>query len=272
MPIDEPRAANRANWDDRVAIHFESSEYDVAGFVADSTQISGVVAFDRRFVGDVEGATLLHLQCHFGKDTLSWARLGATVTGIDFSERAISAARRLSERSGTPGRFLVSEIYDSPRILGDRFDVVYTGVGAVNWLPDISGWARVVAGFLAPGGRFYMREGHPVLWSLDWSDELVVRFPYFETRRPVPWDEPTTYAGEGTVAHPRTYEWNHGIGEVFTALSDAGLRVTALREHRELEWQGLPHMTLHDDGLWRLQEEQRDLVPLMWSITAVNPT
>jgi hypothetical protein len=121
---------------------------------------------------------------------------------------------------------------------------------------------------MAPDGRFFMREGHPVLWSLDWRDDLVIRFPYFETAQPVPWDDPTTYAGEGTVTHPRTYEWNHGIGEVFTALTEAGLTVTDLREHRELEWQGLPHMTRDDDGLWRLPPEQRDLIPLMWSIAA----
>lgn len=273
MPIDEARAANRANWDDRVPIHLTSREYDAEGFAADPSRISDVVAVDAPALGDVGGRTLLHLQCHFGKDTLSWARLGAIVTGIDFSEQAVAAARRLSERSGTPGRFIVSELYDAPKVLDERFDVVYTGVGALNWLPDIAGWARVVAHFLAPGGTFHMREGHPVLWSLDWRDdrELVVRYPYFETEAPVASDEPTTYAGDGTVAHGRTYEWNHGIAEVFTALTDVGLTVTRLREHRELEWQGLPQMALGPDGLWRLPAEQRDLVPLMWSITATAP-
>jgi SAM-dependent methyltransferase len=273
MPLDEPRRANRDNWDDRVPIHWASPVYDVAGFVAEPERLSDVVAFDAPLVGDVSGKRLLHLQCHLGKDTLSWARLGAEVTGVDFSEPAIAAARRLSAESGTPGRFVVAELYDSPRLLPEVFDVVYTGVGAVNWLPDIRLWAQVVAGFLAPGGSFFIREGHPMLWGLDWRDDeaLVVRYPYFETAAPLAWDDASTYAGPGTVQHSRTYEWNHGLGEVATALLDTGLAITGLREYRELEWQGLPHMTQGEDGRWRLPESQRDLVPLMYSISARKP-
>lgn len=273
VPLDEYRRANRANWDDRVPIHWDSPVYDTAGFVADPGRLSDAVAFDARAVGDVAGKRLLHLQCHMGKDTLSWARLGADVTGIDFSEPAIEAARRLSAESGTPGRFLVAELYDAPQAVPETFDVVYTGVGALNWLPDIARWGRVVAGFLAPGGLFYIREGHPVLFSLDWRDDraLDIRYPYFETIEPVADDDPGTYAGPGTVAHARTYEWGHGLGEVVTALLDAGLVLDSLREHRELDWQGLPQMILGEDGMWRLPEGQRDLVPLMFSLTARRP-
>ena len=276
MPMDSHREANRANWTDRVAIHWDSDEYDAAGFIADPAALSDVVAFDREYLGDVSGKRLVHLQCHIGKDTLSWARLGAVVTGVDFSVDAITAARRLSDESGTPGRFVLSELYDAPDALPERFDIVYTGVGAINWLPDIRGWARVVAALLAPGGMLYMREGHPVLWSLDWkedgSEELSVRFPYFETTEPIQWDDGTTYAGDGVVEHTRTYEWNHGIAEIVTALMDAGLTLTSLQEHRSLEWQGLPHMERSADGLWRLPAPQRDLIPLMFSLTAVAPS
>ncbi|MCB2222862.1 MAG: methyltransferase [Actinobacteria bacterium] len=273
--MDAHREANRRNWDDRVPIHLGSEEYAVERFVADPGHLSSVVEFDREVLGDVAGLRLLHLQCHFGKDTLSWARLGAEVTGVDFSERAVAEARRLAERSGVPGRFVTAEVYDAGEALaGERFDVVYTGVGAINWLPDIAGWARVAAGLLDPGGRLYVREGHPVLWSLDWredDDELSIRFPYFETRDPVEWVEDHTYAGEGTLANPTQYEWNHGIGEIVTAVLDAGLEVRMLREHRELEWQGLPHMEEGPDGRWRLPPAQRDLVPLMFSLLAVRP-
>ena len=193
---------------------------------------------------------------------------------IWFSEEAIAAARRLSRESGTPGRFVPAELYDAPEVLGERFDIVYTGVGAINWLPDIAGWARVVAALLEPGGTFYIREGHPVLWSLDWKEDggetLEVRFPYFEVPTPVQWDDGTTYAGDGKVEHTRTYEWNHGIAEIVTALMDAGLTLVALREHRTLEWQGLPHMERGPDGLWRLPQPQRDLVPLMFSLEAIR--
>lgn len=272
MPVDEHRAANRSNWDERVAIHWQSDGYDAAGFIADPGRISRVVQFDRRFVGDVAGKRLLHLQCHFGMDTLSWARLGADVTGVDFSEKAIAAARRLCRESGTPGRFVLAELYDAPSRLDETFDVVYTGVGAVNWLPDIAGWARVVAHFLAPEGIFFMRDGHPLLWCLEASGErLELRYPYFETDEPVSWDEDSTYLGSGTLAATRTYEWNHGVAEIHGALTAAGLRVERLWEHRELEWQGLPQMTLHDDGRWRLPPDQADLVPLMLSLRAVKP-
>jgi SAM-dependent methyltransferase len=273
MPLDDHRRANRANWDDRVPIHWASPVYDVAGFIADPASLSDVVAFDAPLVGEVRGRRLLHLQCHMGKDTLSWARLGAEVTGVDFSETAIAAARRLSGESGTPGRFVVAELYDAPRVLPETFDVVYTGAGALNWLPDIRRWAEVVAGFLAPGGLFYIRESHPVLWSLDWRQDaaLVVGYPYFETVEPIVDDDPNTYAGPGTVEHARTYEWNHGLGEVVAALLAAGLQVTGLQEHRELEWQGLPQMVEGGDGRWRLPEGQRDLVPMMYSLWARRP-
>jgi SAM-dependent methyltransferase len=270
--MDDFRRANRANWDDRVPIHVDSPEYRYRDFIEDQLHISSVVAFDAERLGDVAGKTLLHLQCHFGTDTLSWARLGAEVTGVDFSEPALDAARRLSEESGVPGRFVLSELYESPKVVEERFDIVYTGVGAINWLPDIRRWAEVVAGFLRSGGTFYMREGHPLLWSLDWRDDrqLLLRFPYFETEDPVPWDDEATYAGEGTIRHTRTYEWNHGLGEIVTALLDAGLRLTALEEHRTLEWQGLPHMEEHG-GRWRLPDGQADLAPLMYTLVAVKP-
>lgn len=265
-------AENRANWDDRVPIHWGSEEYDAAGFIADASVLSDVVAFDRQYLGDVSGKTLLHLQCHFGKDTLSLARLGAEVTGIDFSEAAISAARRLSRDSGTPGRFVVADVYRAPEVVPEQFDVVYTGVGAINWLPDIARWARVVAAFVKPGGVFYIREGHPIMWSVDWErddDDLVLRAPYFELQHPWSdeWDE--TYAGDGKIANPVSHEWNHGLGEIFTALTGAGLRVTLLHEHRELEWQALPIMEQSPvHRRWALPDALRDRLPLMFTLMA----
>jgi SAM-dependent methyltransferase len=269
-PLDEYRAANRANWDDRVPIHRASRLYDVDGFLADPEKIGSCVALDAPLLGDVAGKRLLHLQCHFGKDTLGWARLGADVTGVDFSETAIAEARRFAAAADIDARFVVSELYAAPRALPERFDVVYTGIGAINWLPDIRGWAEVVAGFLEPGGTFFMREGHPMMWTLDWrdDDQLVVRFPYFETERPGAWDAAETYAGDGNVEHTRTYEWNHGLGEILAALTAAGLRIVDFAEHRELWWQGTSEMVEGPDELWRLPEAQRDLVPLMYHLKA----
>ena len=151
MPLDHYRETNRANWDSRVDSHYESELYGAGRFIADPNYIGSVVRFDRDKLPDVSGARLLHLQCHIGTDTIGLARLGAEVTGIDLSEKSIEAARRLSDECGTPGRFVVSELYDSPNLLPEKFDIVYTGVGAICWLPDIEGWAKVVASFLDEG-------------------------------------------------------------------------------------------------------------------------
>ncbi len=273
MPLDEFRSANRANWDDRVPIHMESkSTYDIAAFKTDPGRISETVEFDRIELGDVTGKSLLHLQCHIGQDTLSWARLGAEVTGLDFSEKAIAAAREISRESGTPGRFVVAELYESPEVLPEQFDIVYTGTGALCWLPDIAGWARVAAKFVRPGGTLYVRDGHPVLHTLDLERDdgrLEITLPYFEGG-PLRWDEGKTYVEEDhQLTHTVQYEWPHGLGETVTALIAAGFRIETLKEYQFLEWQAMPSMVQGDDGKWRLPEGQ-DRVPLMFSIRATR--
>lgn len=158
MPLDAFRQANQANWNERTHIHAASRLYHLDGYIADPHKISGVVQFDMPDLGDVSGKTLLHLQCHIGTDTLSLARLGATVTGIDFSPDAITVARQLSAACETPARFEVAELYDTPNVIRETFDIVYTGVGALTWLPDIAAWGRVVAALLKPGGMLFVRD------------------------------------------------------------------------------------------------------------------
>jgi SAM-dependent methyltransferase len=271
MPLDHYREANRANWDARVPIHYPSEGYGVERFIADPEHLSYVVRYDRHKLGDVAGKTLLHLQCHIGTDTISWARLGATVTGTDLSGRSIEAARRLSEESGTPARFEVAELYDTPDVVEGNFDVVYTGVGAICWIPRIKEWAEVVSHFLAPGGTFYMREGHPMMWAMDWleEEELKATVAYFETEEPEGEEETETYAGVGVVESPLNFGWNHGIGETLDALIRAGLRIDRVEEYDECEWQGLPMMIQEDDGRWRLPD-RRERLPLMWSVLATK--
>jgi SAM-dependent methyltransferase len=271
MPLDEYRLANRANWDSRVEIHFGSVGYGVDKFVSDPTHLSHEVSFDKDKLGAVEGKRLIHLQCHIGTDTISWARLGAEVTGVDLSEKSIAAAHELSRIAATPGRFFVSELYDSPTVVPEKFDIVYTGCGALCWLPDIEGWARVVASFLDPGGVFYMNESHPIMWALDWEDmdRLSVTEPYFETVEPVAEVEEETYEGVGVVASPLNYSWNHGVGEILTALLNNGFRLDAIEEYDFCAWQGLNQMILGEDGYWRLPEG-RNRLPLMWSVLATK--
>jgi SAM-dependent methyltransferase len=275
---------NRAWWDQVVPIHEASRGYDREGFLRGEKPLCPVELAELGPL--VEGRSLLHLQCHFGIDTLNWARLGARVTGLDFSEPAIEAARRLSTESGVPGRFVQANVYDARTALqGEIFDVVYTGIGALNWLPDIRGWARVVGSCLADGGRFYIYEGHPMRSTLDWDNpdqQLLVRYPYFEQGPPIVNDEATTYVDGPKLEVTRNYEWNHGLGEIVTALIEAGLRIDFLHEHREVPWQALPWMepagppTEGADGryqsgrTWRLPEAQRELVPLMYSLLATK--
>ncbi|MCL1599604.1 MAG: class I SAM-dependent methyltransferase [Actinomycetia bacterium] len=273
MDLDHNRADNLANWNDRVRVHTGPDGYDLDGLTSDPERLTDVVAFDRTYLGDVTGLTLVHPQCHIGTDTLSWAKLGATVTGIDFSPPALTAARDLARRLHIDATFVESELYGVPDVVTEEFDVVYTGVGAVNWLPDIVGWAKVMAYLTKPGGRFYMREGHPVIWALDYErddDLLVVSEPYFETELPGTWDEPQSYSGSGTLEHTTTHEWNHGLGEVINALILAGFRIDLVEEHRFLEWPALPIM-IEEDGRFRMPKHLADRVPLMYSVLATRP-
>jgi SAM-dependent methyltransferase len=265
-------ADNLANWNDRVPIHAGPDGYRIQRYIEDPSRISEMVEFDRRYLGDVAGKTLFHPQCHIGTDTVSWARLGAHVTGIDFSAPALGVARDLAARIGVDARFVESDLYASPDVLDAQFDIVYTGVGAINWLPDIDRWARVMAQFTKPGGEFYMREGHPILWSLDYErddDLLVLTHPYFQTEDPITWDEPDSYLGTGTIRHTTSHEWNHGMGEIITALINAGFRIDLVEEHRFLEWVALPHM-IEENERYRLPDRQADLAPLMYSIRATR--
>ena len=231
-----------------------------------------MVAYDRPWLGDLTGLDAVHLQCHIGTDTLSLARLGARVTGVDFSPSALAVARGLARDCGIDANFVDSELYATPNVLGPDFDLVYTGVGALNWLPDIAGWGRVVASLLRPGGRLYVRDGHPMLYTLmDGIDDDVLRvtLPYFEGPE-MHWVGEYTYTDGPPVAHPGQYEWNHGLGETVQAVIDAGLTVTALREHRELEWKGLSHLVEGDDGKFRLADDI-DRLPMMFTLEAKRP-
>ena len=274
--------ANRARWDESVPIHAVSDGYDLAGFLRGEETL---YALDMDEGGDVRDNAPLHLQCHFGMDTLNWARLGARVTGLDFSGAAVERARELAGQIGiSDATFVQANVYDAPAALNARFDVVYTGIGALCWLPDIRGWARVVSNLLNPGGFLYLYEGHPMLWALDderAGRELVAQAPYFETERPAEWVGDTTYVDGPPLKNTRSYEWNHGLGEIVTALIEAGLRLDFLHEHREVAWQALPWMVRTDGNAnakgyarrtpWQLPAEQRDLCPLMYSLKATNP-
>ncbi|WP_206790771.1 bifunctional 2-polyprenyl-6-hydroxyphenol methylase/3-demethylubiquinol 3-O-methyltransferase UbiG [Amycolatopsis sp. MtRt-6] len=249
-------AINKANWDERAVLHAASPDYAFARFVADPAHLSGVVRFDRPRLGDLTGLRAVHLQCHLGTDTVSLSRLGATMTGLDFSGAALAEARRFAEAAGAAIGFHEAAVYDAVDVLGaGRFDLVYTGIGALCWLPSAARWAAVVAGLLRPGGRLFIREGHPMLWALD--ETAVPRYPYFEHAEPLVFDDPETYvAVDRPLEHTVTHEWNHSLGEIITALLDHGLTLTAFTEHDSVPWNALPGQMVHDEatGEWRLKD------------------
>jgi SAM-dependent methyltransferase len=206
-PVDPYIADNRVLWDEWTAIHETSAFYDLDGFRRGAVRLR---PYEIEEVGPVEGRSLLHLQCHFGIDTLSWARLGARVTGADFSDAAVSLARRLADEIGFPeARFVRSELYELPAVLDDRFDVVYTSGGVLGWLPDIRRWAQVVAHFVKPGGRFYIAEIHPVAQALENEGvepgELALRYPYWEHAKPLSSRSSRRVDRFGEARHPGQY-------------------------------------------------------------------
>ncbi|WP_083903870.1 class I SAM-dependent methyltransferase [Nocardia cerradoensis] len=259
---------NRANWDERVPIHLTSEFYDVDRFVAGAEALR---AFELDEVGDVRGKRLLHLQCHIGTDTLAWARHGAAVTGLDFSAPAVRTATGLAARIGVPGaRFVTANVYDAATALaGNRYDIVYTGVGALVWLPDLVRWASVVAQLLAPGGFLYLTEFHPFGDILAEDDGRTVAYDYFDPA-PQVWEEPGTYADpDAPTTANVTVQWQHGIGEIVTALAAAGLRLDFLHEHDFTLYPRFRNLS-EEGGQYRLPPGQ-PRVPLLFSLRASKP-
>ena len=275
MTGDDYLAVNRANWDDRAGVHATSHGYDLQRYRDDPAALSHVVRFDLPLLGDVAGLEAVHLQCHIGTDTLSLARLGARMTGLDLSPASLAVARELADGTGADIRYVESEVYGAVDALGaGRFDLVYTGVGALCWLPSIDRWAATVAGLLKPGGRLLVRDAHPVLLAVgeDHPERLQLDYAYFETPDPMVWDDEVTYVdADRPLTATRSMEWNHGIGEIVTALLAHGMEPTALVEHRTVPWPALPELMepADLDGEWRLREHP-ERIPLTFTIQAVR--
>jgi len=261
---------NRRKWDESVPLHVVSPSYDVPSFLRGRSTLRPL---EIREMGTVRGKTLLHLQCHFGLDTLSWSRRGASVTGVDFSLPAIEAARRLARRAGITARFIQSNVYELPEVIDEQFDVVYTGKGAMCWLPDIDRWAQIVARSLKPEGKFYLLEDHPIVELFPnegTTTPFEAKIPYFGARalREV-YDG--TYATDVKMKHRVSYSWVHPVSQTLSALIRAGLSIESVGEYPYSYWHRFPVMTEDRQGWWHLTQNE-GLVPLMWSVQARKPS
>lgn len=266
----EDMEINRHLWDTWAPHHVTSDFYAVDTFRAGGSTLKRV---ELDGVGDVRGKSLLHLQCHFGLDTLSWARRGAYVTGADFSLPAVEAARALADELDLPAAFVHSNLYDLPGHLDGEFDVVFTSSGVLGWLPDMDGWARVIAHFLRPGGLFFIYEAHPFLLLFDETRddaELRLRWPYFHQDEPLAFQDEVSYATPDVAAPADARYWVHSLSDIIGSLLRAGLVLDSFEELPFLSWQHLPWMVQRDDGSWVFPPDAPEL-PLSFTLRARQP-
>ena len=257
---------NKKRWEELLRIHTVSGGYDIEGFLNGGSSLHSI---ELEAFPDVVDKSLLHLQCYFGLDTLSWARRGALVTGIDFNDKAIEYARMLAEKASLKADFINCNIYDLDKHLEKQFDIIYTSYGVLCWLNNIEEWARIIANYLKPGGTFFLAEFHPFTWIFDEEnpEELEIKYSYWHENEPFHGTNETTYAADGyKLKNIETYEWSHPIGTVVTALIEAGLTIQWLHEYPFTFYKDqFKFMQKDQNGYWRLPE---DLIPLMYSIKA----
>lgn len=264
--------ANRLNWDNRAELHSTDTtgRYRIAPVLAGGSSLH---ALETGEIGDITGRDIVHLQCHIGLDTISLKHLGAkSVTGLDFSPKAIAAARDFAARAGTDVRFVEASLYDAPAALGETYDMAFVTWGAINWLPDIEAWARVISSLLRPGGRLYLLEGHPGMNQLDLEGEaLVTRYGWrTPVANPLVFDEAETYTGdERKLTHTRNYEWIHPISSIVNGLIGAGMQIYFLNEHELVVWKAFPNMIEVDEDTFALPPEM-PRIPLSFSLGATK--
>ncbi|UZX03480.1 class I SAM-dependent methyltransferase [Arthrobacter sp. CDRTa11] len=265
------RASNRDNWEDRVPLHEKA--YAVSD-LDDPDYLTEIVLTDLAALqpflpgGTVAGLDVCHLQCHIGTDTLSLARAGAQVTGVDFSPAALESAARLAQHMGLEATWIETDVLEARAAVEGHFDLVYTSIGTITWLPDLDRWATQVSGLLRAGGLFYIRDGHPALYALDeHADGLQLRYPYFGNGRAQVWDDESTYVGDGKVAHSRTYQWAHPLSDILNSLIRAGLQILRFDEDNTIPWKFSPRM-LEVPGGYAWPVPERDLVPCTYTIVA----
>jgi SAM-dependent methyltransferase len=257
--------ANKDLWNQRTLVHRDSDFYDREGFKNGKDVLTPIELAE---LGDVKGKAILHMQCHFGMDSLNWARKGAKVTGMDLSDEAIYQAKQLNSEMNLDATFICCNVYDLPSHLDEKFDIVFTSYGVVGWLPDLDKWAAVISGALKPGGTFYMAEFHPVLWMFD-DDFTHIKY-YYDNREIIITENQGTYTDRNAQISGKEYSWNHSISEVLNALLDAGLKLEFFNEHMYSPYPCFRNMVESESGKWHIKGIEGKL-PMVYSLKAISP-
>ncbi|MDG1729995.1 MAG: class I SAM-dependent methyltransferase [Algibacter sp.] len=255
---------NKATWNDKVKVHAKSDMYDLKGF---KNGKSSLMPYELEALGNVSGKSLLHLQCHFGQDTLSWSRMGAKCTGVDLSDEGIKLAQNLNDELKLDAEFVCCNVIDISEYVKATFDIVFTSYGVIGWLPHLKPWGKMIAERLKKGGTFFMAEFHPMVWMFDYLDDKpVIKYGYMQGD--VIYEEyEGTYANQDSKIVSKEYGWNHGLSEVINALAEAGLHIEYLKEFDESPYDVLPNLIKTDSGMFVTEDK---LYPLIFTLKATK--
>ena len=265
QPEKNYKEINRKSWNQRVDVHMDSDFYDMEGFLSGKTSLNSI---EMELLGDIRGKEILHLQCHFGQDTISLAREGAIVTGVDLSDKAIQRAKALASQCDVEVSFIQCDIYDLPKHLDRQYDIVFTSYGTIGWLPDLDKWASVVSRYLRPQGQFVIVEFHPVVWMFD-QDFRKIEFNYFNTGAIVE-NEEGTYADKKAPISQQSIVWNHSLSEVVNSLIKCGLAVNSLDEYDYSPYNCFKNTVESSPKKFRIKHLENK-IPMIFAIEATKP-
>lgn len=255
---------NKSTWNEKVKVHAESEMYDLEAF---KNGKSSLMSYELEALGDVNGKSLLHLQCHFGQDTLSWSRLGAKCIGIDLSDAGIALAKNLNIELKLDSRFVCCNVLETSKYIKASFDIVFTSYGVIGWLPDLKPWGQMIAERLNVGGVFYIVEFHPLVWMFDYlEDQPTMKYGYMQDE--VIYEEyEGTYANQKSKMISKEYVWNHGLGAIINALTSAGLHIDFINEYDESPYDVLPNLEMTPSGMYATKDR---LYPLIFELKATK--
>ncbi|MGB1231972.1 MAG: class I SAM-dependent methyltransferase [Winogradskyella sp.] len=255
---------NKATWNKKVGIHAKSEMYKMEAFKRGETSL---MPYEINALGNVNGKSLLHLQCHFGQDTLSWCRMGAKTVGVDISDEGITLAQQLNDTLNLDAKFVCCNVLDTSKHIKDTFDIVFTSYGVIGWLPNLKPWAQMIAERLNVGGTFYMVEFHPILWMFDYLDNDLKMTYHYNQDEPIYEEYEGTYANQNSKMVSKEYGWNHGLSEVVNALIEAGLQIDYLNEHDESPYNVFPNLVKQKNGMYKMKNQ---LFPMIFELKATK--